>query len=145
MFNESPDFNYSMFHNRDKELKNVKFNCVVTRNSGGGTYLEVMAMLDLEQIGYIHILYDKTAFNYSIGMVRRSDIEYEWKGTGLGQMLYDKAIHYAKEKGCKYLWSDTERSVNAENAWKRLSKRYPITFVTSKSGMKYYQVDLDKI
>jgi predicted GNAT family acetyltransferase len=73
-------------------------------------------------------------------IVRQSNIGLTWKGTGLGQILYDKAIQFAKKKGCRYFCSDIQRTMEAENAWKRLAQRYPVT----KEG-NYYIINLEKI
>jgi ribosomal protein S18 acetylase RimI-like enzyme len=65
-----------------------------------------------------------------------SGIGKKWRGSGLGQILYDKAIEAAKDEGYMRLWSDDDRSEDANSAWGRLSKRYPVQF-DHKSGRFY--------
>ena len=49
-------------------------------------------------------------------------------------------------KGYKYLNSDTRRSTEAERAWKRLAKRYPVTDIEDEYGyVTNHQIDLTKI
>jgi GNAT superfamily N-acetyltransferase len=73
-------------------------------------------------------------------IVRQSNISPDWKGTGLGQILYDKAIQYAKKQGCKVFSSDIQRTMEAESAWSKLSKRYPV-----EKSKYYYTIDLSKV
>lgn len=52
----------------------------------------------------------------------------EWRGTGLGQTLYDKAIAEARRRGAKFFLSDDQRQDTDEKAWGRLRLRYPVSF-----------------
>jgi len=66
---------------------------------------------------------------YNTGIaVKESKIGKLWRGTGLGQLLYDKAIEEAKTRGCDKLWSDDELTEDAHGAWGRLGKRYSVRF-----------------
>ena len=67
-----------------------------------------------------------------------------WHSSGLGQMLYDKAIQYAKK--CKYdfFQSDYRLSGYARKAWTKLSKRYPVQKV-KEFDKNIFRIDLTKL
>ena len=72
------------------------------------------------------------------------NIEDEWRGTGLGQMLYDKGIAAAKAAGANTLTSSVDMSNDAQRAWKRLRSRYPVKSVKDPEatwGRRWY-IDL---
>jgi len=144
VINEEPDFNYTKFNNRDEELSRLKFDYSVipSNNDGiGGFWIIVnnssgvsVADIDLVEVN------SKTLV---ISFIR---INLKWKGTGLGQILYDKAIKKAKQLGYKYFRSDTDRSAAAEKAWKRLAARYTVKYKEGKEFNKgYYEIDLSKV
>jgi predicted alpha/beta hydrolase len=70
-----------------------------------------------------------------------SQIVAGWSSTGLGQMLYDKLIQVAKNKGYSFLFSDCTLSQDARKAWKKLATRYPIKKVKD-GGMNIFRIDL---
>ena len=134
---ESPDFGYTRFSDRDKDLESVMFEPRKNNN-------EIVAVyngLDIGGVGFENVSsYDK------IAQIFYSQINRDWYGSGLGQILYDYAIQLAKMKGYKYLNSDTRRSTEAERAWKRLAKRYPVTDIEDEYGyVTNHQIDLTKI
>lgn len=53
-----------------------------------------------------------------------------YKGEGVGQGLYDKAIEVAREYGCKQFYSDAPGCVSddAHKAWSRLKERHPAQY-----------------
>jgi len=54
-------------------------------------------------------------------------IKPQFQKQGLGQKLYDAAIEQAKLYGAKYFFSDELMTVDAKNAWIRLSNRYDVS------------------
>lgn len=54
------------------------------------------------------------------------NVEDDWRGTGLGQKLYDRAIAEAKRRGKKVFDSSSDQTPEARAAWKRISQRYPV-------------------
>jgi ribosomal protein S18 acetylase RimI-like enzyme len=65
------------------------------------------------------------------------NVEDEWRGTGLGQKLYDMAIAEAKERGATKFMSSTDQTKYAHAAWRRLGQRYKV----KRFGKAYY-IDL---
>jgi GNAT superfamily N-acetyltransferase len=122
---ESPDFGYSSFNDREKDLSNLTFKIKDDRN-------EVVALFNGVEIGGVG--FECVSSFDRVAQIYYSQIGREWRGTGLGQILYDKAIQLAKSKGYRYLNSDTHRSVDAEKAWKRLEKRYPVNDIEDEYG-----------
>ena len=51
-----------------------------------------------------------------------------WRGTGLGQQLYDRAIAEARKAGVPRLWASIDQTPEAEDAWNRLSQRHPVKY-----------------
>ena len=124
----SPDFGYSEFNDRDKELETIEWK--ESDNSEGdnlGFCLD--AALPNSKVRYIGSICCREVSPGTIG-VRYSDIKPQWKGTGLGQILYDKAIAKAKELGYHNFCSDIihgHMSEEGKRAWeKRVSERYPV-------------------
>jgi GNAT superfamily N-acetyltransferase len=134
---ESPDFSYSNFNNRDNDLQQVIFD---VRQNGN----EVVAIYDGKDIGGVG--FENVSSFDKIAQIFYSQINRDWYGTGLGQILYDKAIQLAKKKGYKYLNSDTRRSIEAEKAWKRLARRYPCREIEDEYGyVTNHQIDLTAV
>ena len=143
-FNESPDFNYSTFNNKDKEIKKLKWQVKKLIPSGKAVTIISTDPETVSSTGYVlaRIILQLEEENGKLfrATVRQSGISPNWKGTGLGQMLYDKAIEFAKKKGCQFFCSDTFRTTESNNAWKRLSNRYPV-----EKHSNYYIIDLSKV
>jgi GNAT superfamily N-acetyltransferase len=118
----SPDFGYSEYNNREKDLKKVRFVSQGLEDRGFGEgELGVAAKYGNEDIGHIDCsVVSRLCTVYSV------TINDDWRGTGLGQMLYDAAIQVAKKAGCRIFSSDTTLSGDAVNAWNRLKNRYPV-------------------
>lgn len=116
----SPDFGYSTYNDREKDLKNVKISLVGKTPRGEGD-IQVIAEYDGRQIGGIDC-WKVTRLCTMNGIY----IEGDWRGTGLGQMLYDAAIQAAKKAGCRYFVSDGQLRDDAVSAWQRLAKRYRV-------------------
>ncbi len=143
---ESPNYDYSKFNDRDEELNNIVYiqkDSILRKTS----YHKICATLQGKEVGYINLMIDSKRSGIWVEGV---EIKTSWSGTGLGQLLYEKAIRYAKIKGFKYFWSDStiNRSPDANKAWIRLSKRFPVTLekVKINNNMRdQYQIDLDKV
>jgi GNAT superfamily N-acetyltransferase len=141
--NEAPDYNYTKFNNRDEDIKTIEWEIVSTNagltitawdpNLPKYYYSFAGRIRALAEHDYVHIISIK--------------IKPKWHGTGLGQLLYDKAITQAKIDGHKYFRSDYGNYISAmaQKAWERLSQRYPVKKVMSKGKLRYYQIDLSKI
>jgi len=126
----SPDFGYTKFVNKDDAIAQLAIK-VVPKPSGH--FQIVCESPDGEQQGRIAVAPTYIAglpTETTKGIIRMAETLPEWKGTGLGQMLYDAAIVEAKKRGMKTLRSDDAgtRSPDAEAAWRRLSKRYSVTY-----------------
>jgi GNAT superfamily N-acetyltransferase len=141
---ESPDFGYSRFNDRDKELSSVKFNIRSGPKNVDHQSFIIEAINENNEIGKMVLSF---IFSSSSMNVLRSEIVKEWKGTGLGQMLYDKAIDLAKSKGCREFRSDTTRSYDADQAWEKLRKRYPVRYRDSHTYIphSYFYIVLSRI
>lgn len=144
---ESPDFGYKHFVNRDEELKNITFRI---SNSKWG--FKIIAEMDNDICGFIACERETGTYftdNKKTMTVSRSDIQPKWHGTGLGQILYDRAIQESKRRGYVKFRSDVLRSKESNKAWKRLEQRYPVKFVNadvSRSlGYNAYVIDLTKV
>ncbi len=162
--NESPDFGYSKFNDRDSDIKSLTFREVPFEH-GFMIYAELK---DSKIAGRVtcrtapqsdNIIRVSSAF-VQTGKVNSFDksgnsIETyykpeDWRGSGLGQILYDKAIYFAKKLGYKYFQSDYSRSKSADNAWAKLSNRYitekvPVDkSIGPKSGM-VFQINLEQV
>jgi GNAT superfamily N-acetyltransferase len=133
---EAPDFGYSQFNNRDEEIKNLTFKIVET-----GKNVHALAYVSpTEILGQVsaHIKNDSSL------MVIYATIDNAWKGTGLGQLLYDKMIVWAKQHKFKYFRSDDVLSRDGQKAWKRLGQRYQIQTVEYNNKV-FYQINLTKV
>ena len=154
----SPDFGYSQYNEAEEDLGQLKwstrpfrtlgFQIIATFPNGKGTSYEA---------GKIQCDYYPEGDGSPEGAVYSSIVEIgeEWRGTGLGQMLYDRAIAHARELGARWFRSDTSMTKDATRAWQRLKKRYPVKEVPyyaydpedygegeSKPG---YEIDLSKL
>jgi GNAT superfamily N-acetyltransferase len=116
----SPDFGYSTYNNRENDLNKVKLIPQSNSPRGEGA-IEITAEYDGRQIGGIDCWVVSRQCT-----VNGIYIEGDWRGTGLGQMLYDAAIQAAKKAGCRYFRSDGQLRDDAVSAWQRLAKRYRI-------------------
>ena len=128
----SPDFNYTKFNDREKDLKKLR----IQEPDHGIHLLEAEAIDPIKKSmektqGYVtaeKLFLNREELSYAI---THSNIKPEWRGTGLGQMLYDRVIAQAKKRGAEYLYSDVtpnNLSKDAVGAWKRLSERYPVEY-----------------
>jgi GNAT superfamily N-acetyltransferase len=145
----SPDFGYTKYRNREKDLKKVKF----VSQGREGDYFGVAAKFDGKDIGAI-----ECSITVRLATVYNVWIDGTWRGTGLGQLLYDHAIQVAKKIGMDYFSSDDQLTDDAVSAWMRLRKRYPMDEV---DNMDYdpdaefdgsvpqhpvrYRIDLDEV
>lgn len=133
---ESPDFNYSRYNDKEEELKNCTFK---VRQSYTGYYIHAYSK-DHDYIGYIQCYISQIN---DAAYVKQSQIDDDYKGTGLGQMLYDIAIQYAKKISMSYFNSDTSLSSDAHKAWNRLGSRYKVKKIEPEFGDDpYYQIEL---
>ncbi len=130
---ESPDFGYTKYQNKESNLKKIEFKEVPSKYG-----YTINAFFNRKLVGYINIL------AHNVARVAFSKIDSSWKGTGLGQMLYDRAILAAKNRGLKKFQSDTSLSGDARNAWARLSGRYYVEHIEN-NGLDYFIVDLRKV
>ncbi len=120
-----PDFGYTTFKNRDAELRNVVFE---VGDQGGGTF-QVDARHEKILIGYIYCgmqSHMRGGPGEDCVVTNVNLMDKTWRGTGLGQMLYDKAIEEAIERGADRFYSDSQMSQDAQSAWRRLKQRYPV-------------------
>jgi ribosomal protein S18 acetylase RimI-like enzyme len=133
----SPDFGYKKYNDREQDLAKLEFKSM--GGSGGTTFKGIGAYApremypysplkpgDKKLVGYIEVGPWQDKQTYAVYDV---SVEDEWRGTGLGQMLYDKGVEIAKAAGAKYLTSSTDMQPDAKKAWKRLSQRYPVRAV----------------
>lgn len=127
----SKDFGYSKYRNREEELSKLTFEVSSSFRAGETTVAIEAWTPDRQQnpyspnklpVGYIEIGPSGRGGYY----VWDVNIELDWRGTGLGQMLYDRAIEEAKKLGATRLWSSDDMQPDARKAWKRLSQRYPV-------------------
>jgi len=71
------------------------------------------------------------------------NVEDAYRGTGLGQKLYDMAIVEAKKRGYKEFNSSIDQTPEAKAAWKRISQRYPVTKKRDKRDkLPYFSIKL---
>ena len=71
--------------------------------------------------------------------IQLAQVEKDWRRTGLGQLLYDKAIDVSREKGAKKFFSDYERSSDADRAWEHMKDRHDVNYDPQKD---VYHVNL---
>ncbi len=143
----SPDFGYTQYNDREKDLRKL-----VIRPDRMGRLLEVVATqpgavnsADFE--GYVccegykyheptgkrgeHVLSDKTGVDAFA--VTESQITEAWRGTGLGQLLYERLIKEAARAGAVYLFSDDNRTPEADRAWERLAQRHEVVWIAEEN------------
>jgi GNAT superfamily N-acetyltransferase len=151
----SPDFGYSKYNDRDLDINKLEWK-TSTRDTARGKQITISANEYSEDwhnpvikepspegkfscVAEIRLISHPSYLAVEIAAV----FSRRWVGTGVGQMLYDKAIEYAKKKGFKFFCSDNkEHSMTPEavNAWTtRLSARYNVTF---DKEMGRYMIDL---
>ena len=128
----SPDFGYSRFNNREGELAQVE----ITLSNVTEFSFQVDANYNGKLIAWLTCSAERGNGNwnypdYSVDAVNIMD--NTWKGTGLGQMLYDRAIQEAKGREANYFYSDTGLSPPARSAWNRLKQRYPVESLRGKA------------
>jgi GNAT superfamily N-acetyltransferase len=85
-------------------------------------------------VGYLDVLdMDDTSWVFDI------NVEDDWRGLGLGQALYYRAISEAKKRGKKFFESSSDQTPEAHAAWQRLAQRYSVEqkhdLGTMKSGI----------
>jgi GNAT superfamily N-acetyltransferase len=124
----APDFDYSQYNDREADLANLEWE---TTASGAWIVIKAKSTnpneprLPSRHVAEIICTSKEPYFKVSsINMTRG------FRGTGLGQLLYDKAIAYAKSHGFQFFCSDelTGMTKDGRKAWERLSKRYPVKF-----------------
>ena len=136
----SPDFGYSQYNDREKDLKKVKFVSQGVEETGFDEMeLGVAAKYNSKDIGYI-----ECQIVGGVCTVYIVSINEDWRGTGLGQLLYDYAIQEAKKAGCSYFSSDSQLSVDAQKAWTRIKSRYPVVEVPNDNYEPDREVDEDE-
>lgn len=130
----SPDFGYTEYNDAEEKLARIQFQTdkypegfeIVALNDGqreGSIFCAPFDPSRDDALARWEDINDELALDFC---VRRAGIE-EWAhGTGLGQMLYDKAIAEAGRQGAWHLYSDDDLSPYAKRAWNRLAKRYPV-------------------
>jgi len=157
---ESPDFGYKMFVDRDDDIAKLIWNVEFEKD---GSKLESIIIRALSNVGKTEMLSNNGLNREGIIIIRRNGEKFQitrsqltqyrqghegWASTGLGQLLYDKAVAECKKAGIRYLMSDYTLSIEARKAWKKLATRYPVTKETdSLEGDKvhYFQIDLSKV
>ena len=134
----SPDFGYSHYNNRETDLAALRWQEI----SGGHGTCEISAFTpDSEvSVGTIGIGPCKNGNGFWVIGI---EISPDWRGSGLGQMLYDRAIRKAKELGAQRFYAGA-RSDDAKRAWDRLAKRYPVKVDEETRGKTPY-VDLQEV
>ena len=140
---EEPDFGYTKYNNKENDLSKLQFRINDLSDDG---FFEIIAyMPDDPDFDHGNIVVSKLAYkNPKAASVFKIWIYKMWHGTGLGQILYNKAIYYAKKLGFDYFCSDVALTANSISAWKKLSTRYEVTI--EHCGVDdYYQIDLSKI
>lgn len=154
--NESPDFGYTHFNDRDNDLSKLKWDVVDDKANG---VIAIRAFSDnpgskneprLQFMAQRYGEFDGLIIGRCWGddgttvQIDQSRVTDDWKGTGLGQMMYDKLIDLAKKKGFKKVKSDTSMSADARRAWRRLSQRYPVQTkeIPWRPTESYYFIDL---
>jgi hypothetical protein len=151
----SPDFGYSQYNDREKDLANLKF--VTTMEFSDFPMIEAQEIDDKGEatpVGRIsaeptdgvyapHRKTNKNRVNFPPGyLMRQVTVGHGWEGTGLGQILYDKMIAEVKRLGGERLYSaraSESMSPASKKAWDRLAKRYNVKFLDSED--RYY-IDL---
>lgn len=149
----SPDFGYSHFNDREQDLSKVEFSMSHVTDTG----FQVDATYDGKLIAWLtsHVERGKN-WNYPDYTVDAVNImDKSWRGTGLGQLLYDKAIQEAKNREADFFYSDEDLTPEAQRAWKRLKQRYPVEGLSGKAtsyeiggrnihSTHRYRIDLNK-
>jgi GNAT superfamily N-acetyltransferase len=135
----SPDFGYSQFNDRDAELSQVEFSLSHVEEKS----YQVDAKYDGKEIAWITCHAEKYG-NYPDYTVEAVNImDKTWRGTGLGQMLYDHAIQEAKNREAHYFYSDLGLSPDARRAWQRLKKRYPVENKGKSEAYENYNPEME--
>jgi GNAT superfamily N-acetyltransferase len=131
----TPDFGYSNFKNRDAELSHLSWKI---RKVGGCIVIKAF-----DEHGRLAGDLEVRIVAKTNGFVAWADIDDKWRGTGLGQLLYDKAIEECRRQGLHYFQSDKvqSRSEDADSAWRRLGQRYDVKH--NLEDDRYY-IDLRK-
>lgn len=156
----SPDFGYSQYNDRDKDIAKLTWEVIPNSYHGGfEMYVHDPSIPGPEKGGsFDNVVGQMFCFeffpndpsdkspekNIAIDSV---NIQDPWFGTGLGQMLYDRAIAEAKKEGYDRFWSDKTRSASAESAWSKLKTRYPVRQAYTKwmdTPRRRYVIDLDQ-
>jgi GNAT superfamily N-acetyltransferase len=139
---ESPDFGYSSFTNRDEDISKLKWSAknLLPTGEAVGIYARTPDSSSQVWVARMGLQIEEENGKPFRATIRQTTITPEWTGTGLGQLLYDHAIQYAKKRGCEFFCSDIQRTMDAEGAWKRLSRRYPV-----EKHSNYYLIDLSKV
>jgi GNAT superfamily N-acetyltransferase/predicted nucleotidyltransferase len=159
---EMPNFGYSNFNDREKEIKNLHWKV-----EADDDFLVVAVYQTTPSASALQDLRTNWSDDNLVGRIQSviendyvkimsAKIKPEWRGTGLGQMMYDKLIARAKIGGHKYVRSDYDRTADAESAWKKLAKRYPVVGIPyyairhddqtiDPNKIAYYQIDLNKV
>jgi len=69
-----------------------------------------------------------------------SEIDVNFRGTGLGKFFYKMAINDLLERGFVVVESDSSRSPEAERLWKSLSKEAPERVIDPRSEYDKFEV-----
>ena len=148
---ESPDFGYSTFNNKENKIKQLKWDIETTSD-----FIQIRAYLpnkknknssmygDYEGIILASINKARKAIQINFVSIKAGQDSKEWYGTGLGQLMYEKLIEFAKSvPEIKYVDSDITLTPSASAAWKKLAQRYPVTIIR-KNNDSYYRITLTK-
>ena len=130
---KAADVGYSHYNNREEELAQVEFRVVDDNDNRFGIdafFGEDEIAGGDEQIGGMGCV--RRTLNGHWGFIPDPvSILRDWRGTGLGQLLYDRAIVEAKNRGADFFASG-ERSPDAKRAWERLKQRYSVETVNDR-------------
>ena len=133
----APDFGYTDYNEeQEQDLDQIDYEL-----DGDGSSYQIEAKYDygdgeVKTVGRIIC-----TINGKTVVVSTNAIANKWRGTGLGQLLYDQAIAEAKNKGFVRFQSDADLTNDAHAAWGRLQRRYPVTQDRNTAG---YSIDLTK-
>lgn len=148
-----PNFGYKNFVDKDADIAKLQWKI---EESGPGDYkdIKIQAIDPDSEYAYEGLILARIGSSIAdhergngVLEVKISKIRVnKWRGTGLGQMLYDRVIQEAKRLGYHYLTSDYMMSDDAKKAWAKLANRYPVQRVKSGEYNEWvYQIDLTKV
>ncbi len=135
----SPDFGYSKFNDRDQDLGQIRWETEEWPYNTTGISAKYPASTpprDRDSVGDIKFA-PMPAINPNWVYVVGADVNDDWKGTGLGQLLYDKAIAESKTRGYERFYGGAQSEEAKSAWWKRLSRRYRVRRDNDHHGTPY--------